>query len=86
MKKAFYIDSHYIYKNGHAYYTPVPQNAKWFYNLWTKHSLECVGMKQWSEKQWEVKLKGKKKDIQQFVFEFTIEAAEQYSIRETVWL
>lgn len=86
MKKTFYIESNSIYKDGKVYYYPVPQNAKWFYNLWQKHSLECIGMRQWSDQCWEVRLKGKKKDIQQFVCKFTIELSEEYSIRETSWV
>lgn len=86
MKKAFYIESiHHYVAADHSTFVPVSQNASWIKNFWESHSLECIGLKQWSNRSWEVRLKGKKKNIQKFVSDFMIETSELYTIRETWW-
>ncbi len=90
MKKAFYISSveHFYERDGleRVRYYPVARSAEWIYDIFNKHSLKCIGMKQWSETEWEVLLKGKRQDIQNFVCDFSILAGKVYSLRETVWL
>ena len=89
MKKTFYIESIRYFKDpecpSHMQYCPVPQNAQWLYNMWKKHSLQCVGIKQWNDEQWKVRLKGKRNDIQEFVCDFSIQAQGLYNLRETCW-
>lgn len=86
MKKAFSIDSIHHYKSAdYTRFVPVSQNASWIKNFWESRSLKCIGLRQWSNSSWEVRLKGKKKDIQKFVSDFMIETSELYTIRETTW-
>ena len=85
MKKAFEIRSIDVCIDGKHYYTPIPQNAKWFYDMWTDCGLECIGMKQFSDEWWDIRLKGKKKDIQKFVYIFSIKASTRYALSETIW-
>jgi hypothetical protein len=85
MKKTFEIESNDVFKDGKYRYLPIPERVHKIFHLWADHSLECVGMKQWSERCWQVRLKGKKKDIQKFVYEFTVLHSDAYSIRETTW-
>ena len=87
MKKAFEIISHRYYLNEDDYkYSSIPHNAKNIYKLLAAHSIECIGMRQRSDKYWIIYLKGKKKNIQDFVRDFTILAGELYNIKETYWL
>ena len=87
MKKAFKIESHRIYSEDGkiANYVPVSQNGKWLYELFKTCSLECIGMKQYSNTRWEIRLKGRKKNIQEFIAVFTIEASSVYRLSEIVW-
>ena len=86
MKKAFEITSHQHHLGGGCYeYSPIPRNAKVIYEHLTAHSVECIGMKQRSDEYWIIRLKGKKKNIQDFVRDFTILAGELYNIKETYW-
>ena len=87
MKKAFEIKSHRHYLGEGRYeYAPIPRNAIIIYEHLAKCSIECIGMKQWNDEYWIIHLKGKKKNIQAFVRDFTILAGELYNIRETYWI
>lgn len=87
MKKAFNIESHRTYsEDGKVVnYVPISQNGKWLYELLARCSLECIGMKQYSNTEWKIRLKGRKKNIQKFVAIFTIGASSAYRLNETVW-
>lgn len=87
MKKAFNIESYCTYsKNGKIVnYVSIPQNSKWLYELFTRYSLECIGMIQYSDTEWKIRLKGRKKNIQKFVAVFTIAASNEYALSETEW-
>lgn len=87
MKKAFDIESHRTHsENGKIVnYVPISQNGKWLYELFKICSLECIGMKQYSNTEWKIRLKGRKKNIQKFVAIFTIGASSVYTLNETVW-
>lgn len=87
MKKAFDIESHCTYsKDGKIVnYVPISQNSKWLYELFARCSLECIGMRQYSDTYWEIRLKGRKKNIQKFVAVFTMGASSVYALDETVW-
>ena len=86
MKKTFEITSHRQYLERGYKYSPIPRNAKVIYEFLTKYSIECIGMKQRNDEHWEIRLKGKKKNIQAFVCDFTILAGELYNIKETYWV
>ena len=86
MKKAFEITSHRQYLERGYEYSPIPRNAKVIYELLAMHSIECIGMKQRNDEFWVIRLKGKKKNIQAFVRDFTIVAGELYNIKETYWI
>lgn len=86
MKKAFKITSHRQYLERGYEYSPIPRNAKVIYKLLIEYSIECIGMKQWTDENWEIRLRGKKKNIQAFVRDFTILAGELYNIKETYWI
>ena len=87
MKKAFNIESHRTYsENGKIVnYVPISQNGKWLYGLFARCSLECIGMKQYSDTRWRIRLKGRRKNIQKFVAIFTMGASGEYALNETVW-
>lgn len=86
MKKAFEITSHRHFLDIGGYeYSPIPRNAKIIYEHLAKHFVECIGMKQRNDECWIIRLKGKKKNIQAFVRDFTILAGELYNIKETYW-
>lgn len=83
MKKEFEITSQRHYLNGGSYeYCPIPRNAKIIYEYLAKYLIECIGMKQRSDECWVIHLKGKGKNIQAFVRDFTILAGELYNIKE----
>ena len=86
MKKAFEITSQRHHLGEGCYeYSPIPRNAKVIYEHLAAHSVECIGMMQRSDEYWIIRLKGKKKNIQDFVRDFTILAGELYNIEETYW-
>ena len=87
MKKAFKIESHRTYsEDGKVVsYVPISQNGKWLYELLARCSLECIGMIQYSNTEWKIRLKGRKKNIQKFIDVFTMAGSSIYALRETVW-
>lgn len=87
MKKAFNIESHRTYSEDGKIvnYVPISQNGKWLYELFEICSLECIGMKQYSNTEWKIRLKGRKKNIQKFVAGFTMVVSNIYALNETVW-
>lgn len=87
MKKTYVIssikhfhgnDSKYLYES-----VTVSQNARWLCNTWDFFDLECIEIDQRSEEEWRVTLKGRKKNINEFVCTFLKAASELYTIRET---
>lgn len=87
MKKAFKIESHRTYsEDGKVVsYVPISQNGKWLYELLARCSLECIGIIQYSNTEWKIRLKGRKKNIQKFIAVFTMAGSSIYALRETVW-
>ena len=87
MKKTYIISSikHFHAPSSEFEYESVSisQNAKWLCDVWDFFDLECTGIQQHSEEEWRVTLKGRKKNINEFVCTFLKAASELYTIRET---
>lgn len=83
MKKTFWIESIKHFEDTSYSYTSIPQNAKWLYDVWEFHNLECTNINQSSNAMWKVTLKGRKKNIQNFIRDFSIVASKIYTLQES---
>lgn len=87
MKRTYYIKSVERYPDAyHTQYVPVATNAAFLTKLIEKHKLIITKINQNYAWKWELKLKGKRKDMVAFEIEFANELAEIYCLEEEGWI
>ena len=85
MKKAFYINSISTKKeDGYYYYAPISQNVEWIFGKLKACNLKCIEIKQYYDDYWYMVIKGRRKNVEDFMTELIVKASSIYSIRETI--
>lgn len=83
MKKTIYLESIRFRQDDGTYrYATIPQNAKWLIKKIEKYNLQLVDIHQSSDAYWCIDIKGKRKNVREFMMVLIAEASQIYNIRE----
>lgn len=84
MKRTIYIQSIEHTKEGESglWYSSVNQNAQYIFNLMKNNSVSCEFIDQFNDAYWRLEIKGRKKNVRNFISVLTLATSEIYNIRE----